>query len=327
MALTTLFVVCVSVLLGSSLGCSRCFVNRDDFPMMCQKHRHDVGLCERRVDQFFTHNQRVIEAGKVGWGYHRRLGDILRREILPIATDFKDNFRGVAELDRRLQTAAENFITAASKLPRKTGCVPPCGYQNPTAEYSCARCRYQSCGFPLDCPVESLQVMKNHMAELWCDAPFSIRGEVVRIWSFAAKVNTTNLASFEEVTAGEDRLFHFPSVGQEHEGTYRCQVVGEDGPVVSLYFYLTVTLSSREAYLQEARELQELYEQIVLTGGDVTTTGSSDLPPSPLLVTACLSALFFLFLLSLWALYLTVRPPQARIKYYRVLRPAEHDPV
>lgn len=74
-----LWLACVSVLLGSSLGCYQCFISVLDSSRLCMGHilsgqqshsgipSHDnIDACFKKLDTIFNSNPAVIEAGRVG---------------------------------------------------------------------------------------------------------------------------------------------------------------------------------------------------------------------------------------------------------------------
>ncbi|XP_030249230.1 sperm acrosome membrane-associated protein 6 [Sparus aurata] len=312
MCTTAFWLVCVSLLFGTSLSCYQCFVDLQDTNRLCLGHiltEHNVRYvdgCFRKLDHIFNNNKAVIEAARVGEGYEKQLKEILNAEILPIVEEFDQKLNKDTVYEERLQTAADNFIAAASKLPRVSGCIPPCGYQSLGKEYNCVTCRYDSCRFPLDCPVEEINVGENSRSRMWCDVPFPLPNDIEVIWRFADQVKTQQVDQFKEVTAGVDRLYSIPSTSVQHEGTYQCEIYSGRRSIVRLYYHLTVTPQVAAGHT----ELQEIFDLSLLPGGRLLPAPGG--PPhsplllglfsSPLLLTACLTALLLLLFLSLGAL-------------------------
>ncbi|XP_073341546.1 sperm acrosome membrane-associated protein 6 [Pagrus major] len=309
MCTTALWLVCVSLLFGTSLSCYQCFVDVQDSCRLCWGHiltEHNVrnvDACFRKLDHIFNNNKGVIEAGRVGKGYEKQLKEILNAEILPIVEEFDKKLNKDTVYVERLQTAADNFIAAASKLPRESGCFPPCGFQSLDAEYNCVTCRYDSCEFPLDCPVKEIKVGENSRSRMWCDVPFHLPNDIEVIWRFAEgmQVKTKQVDQFKEVTAGVDRLYSIPSTRKHHQGTYQCEIYSGRRSIVRLYYHLTVT----PLVVAGHTELQEIFDLSLLPGGRLLPAPGGPphspllLHPSPLLLTACLTALLLLLFLSL----------------------------
>ncbi|KAK1895211.1 Sperm acrosome membrane-associated protein 6 [Dissostichus eleginoides] len=293
MCKSALCLLCVSLLLGPSLSCYQCFVEVQDSLRLCWGHiltEHNVrnvDYCFRKLDRIFNNHERVIEAGRVGKGYDKQLKELLDGEILPMVEEFDKKLNNDTVYEERLQTAADNFIAAASKLPRVSGCLPPCGFQSAGAVYNCITCQYDSCELPLDCPVKEVKAMENSRSQMWCVVPFHLPGNIEVIWRFAEEVKTQQVDQFKEVTAGLDTLYSIPSTSLQHVGTYQCEIYSGQRSIVRLYFYLTGG------------------RLLPAPGGP-----SHSLTPSPLLLTACLTALLLLLFLSMGALYWSVLPEQ-----------------
>ncbi|XP_029927959.1 sperm acrosome membrane-associated protein 6 [Myripristis murdjan] len=309
-----LWVLGVSSLFCRSLSCYQCFVDVQDSLRLCWGHvltEHNVrnvDSCFRKLDHIFNNNDRVIEAGRVGKGFDEQLKKILDVEILSLVEEFDKKLNKDTVYEERLQTAADNFIAAASKLPRVSGCFPPCGFQKDGAVYNCITCQYDSCEFPLDCPVKEIKALENNRARMWCDVPFALPHNIEVIWRFAAEVKSQQVDQFTEVTVGVDRLYSIPKASLHHHGTYQCEIYEGQRSIVRLYFYLTVTPQVVVGH----SELQEIFDLSLLPGGRMVPApgGPPDSPsllPSPALLTACLTALLLLLLLSLGALYLGSR--------------------
>ncbi|XP_032374262.1 sperm acrosome membrane-associated protein 6 isoform X2 [Etheostoma spectabile] len=245
MCTSVLCLVCVSLLFRTSLSCYQCFVDIQDSLRLCWGHiltQHNVrnvDACFRKLDRIFNNNGRVIEAGRVGDGYNKQLKELLDAEILPMAKEFDKQLNDETVYEKRLQTAADNFIAAASKLPRVSGCFPPCGFQSAGAVYNCITCQYNSCEFPLDCPVKEIEAVENSRSQMWCEVPFLLPDDIEVIWRFAEEVETQQVDQFKEVTAGVDRLYSIPSTSLHHQGTYQCEIYSGQRSVVRLYYYLS----------------------------------------------------------------------------------------
>lgn len=74
MCTTAFWLVCVSLLFGTSLSCYQCFVDLQDTNRLCLGHiltEHNVRYvdgCFRKLDHIFNNNKAVIEAARVGAG-------------------------------------------------------------------------------------------------------------------------------------------------------------------------------------------------------------------------------------------------------------------
>ncbi|XP_030014252.1 sperm acrosome membrane-associated protein 6 [Sphaeramia orbicularis] len=304
---SALWMVCISLLFSTSLSCFQCFVAVEDSLRLCWGHIlteyniRNVDSCFVKLDSIFNNNDRVIKAGRVGKGYDIQLKEILDSEILPMVKEFDQKLNYDTVYEERLQTAADNFIAAASKLPRVSGCVPPCGFQSAGAEYNCITCQYDSCEFPLDCPVEEIKVMENSRTRMWCNVPFDLPNDIEIIWRFAEEVNTQQVDQFKDMTAGVDSLYSIPSASLQHQGTYQCEIYSDQRSIVRLYYYLTVTPQVEAGHT----ELQEIFDLSLLPGGSLLPAPppSLHLPPPPQLLIACLTALLLLLFFSLGTLY------------------------
>ncbi|XP_030641211.1 sperm acrosome membrane-associated protein 6, partial [Chanos chanos] len=300
--------VSVCVCLGS-LSCYQCFIDIDDSLRLCWGHIlteyniRNVDSCFERLDRIFNTEQKVIDAGKVGRGYDSKLKEILLSEIMPMVLEFDQKTNHDTVYEVRLQAAADKFITAASKLPRASGCFPPCGFQDSGASYNCITCRYDSCEFPLDCPVKEIKVGENNRTSMSCDVPFPLPGNVEVVWRYA-ETKTVLMDQFEEVTVGVDQLYSIPSARLEHRGTYQCEIFSQERSLVRIYYHLTVI---PQVVIGHA-ELQDVFEQALLPGGQFPLLPSDHQHnllrlPSPALLAACLTALLLLLFLSLGVLY------------------------
>ncbi|XP_070767975.1 sperm acrosome membrane-associated protein 6 [Enoplosus armatus] len=318
MCTPALWLVCVSLLFSTSLCCYQCFVDVQDSRRLCWGHiltEHNirnVDACFRKLDRIFNNHEGVIEAGRVGEGYEMKLKEILDKEILPMVEEFDKKLNNDTVYEERLQTAADNFIAAASKLPRVSGCFPPCGFQSAGEVYNCITCKYDSCEFPLDCPVKEIKVMENSRSRVWCDVHFQLPNNIEVIWRFAEEVKTQQVDQLKELTAGVDMLYSIPSTSLQHQGTYQCEIYSSQRSIVRLYYYLTVTPQVVAGHT----ELQEIFDLSLLSGGRLLPAPGGPpgslllLLPSPLLLTACLTALLLLLFLSIWALYCSTIPEQ-----------------
>ncbi|XP_056142335.1 sperm acrosome associated 6 [Lampris incognitus] len=245
-----------------------------------------------------------------GKGYDEQLKKILDAEIMPLVEEFDKRLNKDTVYEERLQTAADNFIAAASTLPRVSGCFPPCGFQEAGAVYNCITCQYDSCEFPLDCPVKEIKVMENNRTRMWCGVQFPLPHDIEVIWKYAEAVKSQQVDQFRAVTAGVDRLYSIPSTSLQHQGTYQCEIYANQRSVVRLYYYLTVIPRAAVGHT----ELQELFDLALLPGGRIVP--APDAPhdsfvlPSPAILTACLTALFLLLLLllSLGVMYWWPKP-------------------
>ncbi|XP_070690940.1 sperm acrosome membrane-associated protein 6 [Pempheris klunzingeri] len=308
--------VCVSLLFSTSLSCYQCFVNHQDSGRLCWGHIlteynvRNVEGCYQKLNRIFNNHERVIEAGRVGKGFDKQLKEVLDAVIMPIVEEFDKKLNNDTVYEERLQTAADNFIAAASKLPRVSECIPPCGFQSADFLYNCITCKYDSCEFPLDCPVKEIQIMENSRSQMWCDVPFHLPNNIEVIWRFAGEVKTKQVDQFKEVTAGLDRLYSIRSTRLQHQGTYQCEIYSGQNSIVRIYYYLKVTPQVVAGHT----ELQEIFDLSLLPGGRLLPAPDgpprSLLLPSPLLLTACLTALLLLLFLSLGALFWSSVPEQ-----------------
>ncbi|XP_075868950.1 sperm acrosome membrane-associated protein 6 isoform X2 [Nelusetta ayraudi] len=291
--------LCTNWLLGASLGCYQCFISADDSSRLCIGHikaghslsglpSHDnIDSCFKKLDVVFNNNPRVISAARVGKGYDARLREIMEKEILPIVEEFD------------------------GKVNYASGCIPPCGFQSAGAIYNCITCRYDSCEFPLDCPVKEMNATEGGASQMQCEVAFQLPDGIMAVWRFADEIKTLNLDHFEEVTAGTDTLFSITTVSLEHQGTYQCEIYSDQRSIVRLYYFLSVV----PRVVVGHTELQEIFELSLLPGGRL-------LPPSvpepsvlsPLLLAACLTSVFLLLFLALGALVLLLMPEKTNTK-------------
>lgn len=72
MCTSALWLVCVSLLFGTSLSCYQCFVDVQDSLRLCWGHTlteyavRNVDACFRKLDRIFNNHEGVTEAGRVG---------------------------------------------------------------------------------------------------------------------------------------------------------------------------------------------------------------------------------------------------------------------
>ncbi|XP_054637815.1 sperm acrosome associated 6 isoform X2 [Dunckerocampus dactyliophorus] len=234
----------------------------------------------------------------------KQLKKIMQAQILPLVKEFENKSNYDTEYEKRLQTAADNFIAAASKLPRVTGCIPPCGFQIKGAVYNCISCSYDSCPFQLDCPVKRMTVAENNRTQMSCQVPFALPSSIEIIWRFAAEVETLDVDEFQETPIGKDMLYSIPSTRMHHQGTYRCEIYTKGTSIVRLYYYLTVTPHVVVGH----SELQEIFELSLLPGGRLHMEPGAPRPfqplPSLVLIAICFTSLLLLLMLSLGTLLL-----------------------
>ncbi|XP_051576977.1 sperm acrosome associated 6 [Myxocyprinus asiaticus] len=230
------------------------------------------------------------------------LRNILLAEIMPIVEEFDQRTNEDTVYEIRLQAAANNFIAATSRLPRASGCFPPCGFQAQGAVYNCMTCQFDSCEFPLDCPVKEIKVEENNRTQMWCEVPFHLPKDVKIVWRYAME-KTMLIDQFKEVTVGMDPLYFIPSARMEHSGTYQCEIFSQEHSLIRIYYYLTVVPLVQ---LGQA-ELQDVFEQALLPGGQFSplspTVPVTLLLPSTDFLTTCLAAMLLLIFLSLGVLY------------------------
>ncbi|XP_055760666.1 sperm acrosome associated 6 isoform X4 [Salvelinus fontinalis] len=305
-----LWVLYASTLVKPSSSCYQCFVEVEDSIRLCWGHVlteyniRNVDSCFKKLGNIFNNNQKVIEAGRVGKGYDQKLKEILNAEIMPMAEEFDKKMNDDTVYDERLLTAADNFIAAAFKLPRASGCFPPCGFQASGYVYNCITCQYDSCEFPLDCPTKNTTVMENNRTQMRCDVPFPLPYEMKVVWRFAEEIRTQQVDQFKEVTVGIDRLYSIPSAGLRHQGTYQCEIYSDQRSLVRLYYHLIVIPQVVVGH----SELQEIFDLSLLPGGQIVPVpGGWSLAllrlPLPSLLTACLTSLLLLLFLSLGILH------------------------
>ncbi|XP_055066322.2 sperm acrosome membrane-associated protein 6 isoform X1 [Misgurnus anguillicaudatus] len=297
-----------SSVFGTALNCYQCFIDVDDSLRLCWGHiltkynTRNVDSCFNTLDRIFNNEPKIIEAGKVGRGFDLMLRNILLAEIMPIVEEFDQETNEDTVYEFRLQAAANNFIAEASKLPRASGCFPPCGFQEQGAVYNCMTCQYDSCEFPLDCPVKEIKIEENNRTEMWCKVPFLLPTDAEIVWRYSVK-KTVLMDHFKEVTVGVDPVYFIPSARLEHSGTYQCEIFSQEHSLVRIYYYLTVVPLTQLSHA----ELQDVFDHALLPGGQFPHR-SPTVPftlwlPSPDLLTTCLTAVLLLIFLSLGVLF------------------------
>lgn len=58
--------------------------------IVTQNNVRNVDACFKKLDRIFNHQERVIEAGRVGRGYATQLKKLLNAEILPLVEEFDE---------------------------------------------------------------------------------------------------------------------------------------------------------------------------------------------------------------------------------------------
>ncbi|TRY94714.1 hypothetical protein DNTS_021604 [Danionella cerebrum] len=268
----------------------------------------------------------------LGKGYDVVLKEIMRTQIVPLVEEFDQQRNPDTVYDDRLRMAAENFSAAASKLPRVSGCVPPCGFQVEGAVYNCESCEFDSCELPLDCPhcaasllpmtkgirlqgvtvqllmracvcvcalaVQEISIQESNRTQMWCSVPFVLPPDVEMVWRYAVG-ETLLMEQFNEVTRGTDPLYSVPSARPEQCGTYQCEIFSRGNSIVRIYYHLTVVPVQQIAHV----ELQEVFEQALLPSGHFPPLSHSSAfslrLPSLGLLSACLTAVLLLVFLTL----------------------------
>ncbi|XP_027004042.1 sperm acrosome associated 6 isoform X3 [Tachysurus fulvidraco] len=274
------FVVRLLVLMSlfcGGLSCYKCFIDPDDSVRLCWGHilsEHNIrniDACFKTLDRIFNNNPNVIMADTV--------------------------------YEVRLQAAADTFITMASGLPRASGCFPPCGFQAHGTVYNCMTCQYDSCEFPLDCPLQEITVEEYNRNQMWCHVPFVLPSDIQIVWRYA-EIKTMLIDRFKEVTAGTDKLFSIPSARLEHSGTYQCEIFSQERSLVRIYYHLTVVANEEVGHA----ELQDVFDQALLPAGQFRVLPT--LPPfsllklpSNVLLTVSLTSLLLLLFLTIGLLH------------------------
>ncbi|XP_054882080.1 sperm acrosome membrane-associated protein 6-like [Poeciliopsis prolifica] len=308
--MAVLWLTSVSLLICPSLSCYLCFIKPQVSGRLCVGYVvsatkvNSVDECFRSLDRIFNLNETVVKAGRAAGGLESRLKEILEAEIFPIVKDFQGKRNMDTVYERRLRKAADNFIEAASKLPRDNKCIPPCGFQNIDAAYNCITCQYDSCLFPLDCPVEDIEVKEGRGIQMRCDVPFDLPNDIEVVWKFAEEFKTQETEQFKEVTAGPDRLYSISSTTTEHQGTYQCEIFSGIRSIVRLYFYVTVIPQPVVGHTA----LQGIFDQALLPRGQFLT--APDAAPHfflhhrlLFLLTTCLATSLLLLSVSVGFLY------------------------
>ncbi|XP_058273155.1 sperm acrosome associated 6 [Hemibagrus wyckioides] len=306
------FVVRLLILMSficAGLSCYKCFIDPDDSVRLCWGHIlseyniRNIDACFKTLDRIFNNNPNVTKAAKVGRGYDTALKEIMRAEIMPIVEEFHQNMNNDTVYEVRLQAAAETFIIMASGLPRASGCFPPCGFQAHGTVYNCMTCQYDSCEFPLDCPLQEITVGENNRTQMWCHVPFVLPSDIQMVWRYA-EIKTMLMDRFAEVTAGTDKLFSIPSARLEHSGTYQCEIFSQERSLVRIYYHLTVVPNEVVGHT----ELQDVFDKALLPAGQFLLLPS--IPPfsllrlpSPELLTVCLASVLLLLFLTLGVVY------------------------
>ncbi|XP_027004033.1 sperm acrosome associated 6 isoform X2 [Tachysurus fulvidraco] len=303
------FVVRLLVLMSlfcGGLSCYKCFIDPDDSVRLCWGHilsEHNIrniDACFKTLDRIFNNNPNVIMAGR---GYDRVLKELMRSEIMHIVEEFDHNLNNDTVYEVRLQAAADTFITMASGLPRASGCFPPCGFQAHGTVYNCMTCQYDSCEFPLDCPLQEITVEEYNRNQMWCHVPFVLPSDIQIVWRYA-EIKTMLIDRFKEVTAGTDKLFSIPSARLEHSGTYQCEIFSQERSLVRIYYHLTVVANEEVGHA----ELQDVFDQALLPAGQFRVLPT--LPPfsllklpSNVLLTVSLTSLLLLLFLTIGLLH------------------------
>ncbi|XP_076827116.1 sperm acrosome membrane-associated protein 6 isoform X2 [Brachyhypopomus gauderio] len=218
---------------------------------------------------------------------------------MPLVEEFDQNTNDDNVYEARLQAAADTFVAMASGLPRASGCFPPCGFQALGAVYNCMTCQYDSCEFPLDCPLQEITVEENNRTQMWCKVPFLLPSDIQIVWRYA-ETKTVLMDQFQEVTFGVDQLYSIPSARPEHSGTYQCEIFSHGRSLVRIYYHLAVAPCGVVDHV----ELQDVFQQALQPAGRFPLAPPHP-PltllrlPSPDLLTVCLTSLLLLLLLTL----------------------------
>ncbi|KAM8827308.1 sperm acrosome membrane-associated protein 6 isoform 2-T2 [Synchiropus picturatus] len=261
--MSALWMLFVSLLFHPVLPCYHCFIEMSDTMTLCHALSFTVQVCFDTIHQLVSHNPRVVEAGKVGPGHDTKLKDILMDEINAIKDEYEKN--RVKQDEKRLRRFAENFIAAASKLPRAK-CTGKCGFQ-PDGPYDCSTCNFRSCGLPIDCEFKVLKVVENQRVHLKCEVEFPLPGKIAVVWRYADGVKTRLLTEFEDLTAGVDPNLTIPMVREEHQGTYQCALYSEEvsADIIRLFFFLEVEHKIRPSDLR----MQKTFDMAMAPGGEL----------------------------------------------------------
>ncbi|XP_061801339.1 sperm acrosome membrane-associated protein 6 isoform X2 [Nerophis lumbriciformis] len=279
-----LWLLCVGVVFRESLGCITCLVDVNQRTRLCwgytisENKVQSMDACFNTLKRLFDDNTQVLQAGRVGKAYGKKLADIMKAEIQLLVDEFD------------------------KKQNPDTGCVPPCGFQVEGAIYSCISCKYDSCAFPLDCPAENMTVTENNKTQMLCKVSFPLPSSIGIVWRFAEQVKTQEVDQFREMTMGEDNLYSIPSTRKYHQGTYQCEIYSEKTSIVRLYFYLTVT--PHVVVVVGHSRLQEIFELSLLPGGKLHTGAPLPSQQHLVLIAICFTSLLLLLILSLGTLFL-----------------------
>ncbi|XP_010022682.1 PREDICTED: fibrinogen beta chain-like [Nestor notabilis] len=111
------------------------------------------------------------------------------------------------------------------------------GYQPDARVFQCATCRLMDCQFPLDCPVQDMQVRTDEAITLLCNVPFATPANLPIVWMFAKDLHTQDPALFEELKVGVEGLFIL-TIQDPTPGTIACHLGDPSEPLVRKYFYL-----------------------------------------------------------------------------------------
>ncbi|XP_066574007.1 sperm acrosome membrane-associated protein 6 [Amia ocellicauda] len=310
--------LCLLACVGPSISCFSCLVPSSDGIRLCWGYvLPDSGVrsmdaCYRALERIFG-DQRVTDAGRVGAGYDRVLRGILQELLTPLIQKFDRKRNDASVYEVEFQRVAHGFVSQAAQLPRATGCVPPCGFQESGTVYSCITCQYESCGYPLDCPMRDVSVGQWNRTVLQCEVGFTLPLDTQISWKFTKELRTQDLAQFEELTCGTDPVYAMPSTRREQQGTYLCEMFTQEHSIARDYMYLTVLGESSVGKV----EMQELFDMALHSQTPTQDTSppvllpplrpEDDLTPlnsliqsiSPGLLIACLSSLILLLLFSL----------------------------
>ncbi|XP_077382563.1 sperm acrosome membrane-associated protein 6 isoform X2 [Festucalex cinctus] len=287
-------VVFLCVLCGTfrpSVGCVQCLVQPKDTSVVCGKFGNAAN-CYTELGRLFDKKDKVIDAGKVGKAQVKSLEKVIN--------DLFDQLKKKAKINvNDLEKASEDFITQASALPK--------GYQE--SHYNCSICKIDSCGFPLDCPVQNKTVGEHKSIKMLCDLAFAVPqdSKISKIWKFAEKVNTRQVELFKEMTVELEDSYDIPSADGQHEGTYQCEIFSNGNSIKRIYHYLTVTSDTGTGH----SELHDIFLLSLLPGGKLVDTDSppptQQHHPSRVLIGICFTFLLLFPILSLGVMILWKR--------------------
>ncbi|KAK1151872.1 sperm acrosome membrane-associated protein 6 [Acipenser oxyrinchus oxyrinchus] len=245
-----------------SSACYFCLIDKNLTDTLCTGYKlpessvQSYDECFNSVRRVFLEDRSVAAAGRVGRGYEEQLKRILNRLIAEVISVTRGVVSTVNRYTYLLTTAADQFKSEAWKLPRASGCIPPCGYQKSGAVYNCVTCKYDGCGFPLDCPIVERTVHEKNRTALECSVDFEIPRDAQFNWNYVKEVKTNSLNLFKVVTSGSDRWFTILRTRRSQQGTYMCEIFDQEKSIVRLFFFLRVISKNQIA---EA-ELQELFD-------------------------------------------------------------------